>query len=256
MERTMEINSIERIHKCFSRALPTYNQNAKAQREICQHLISLLPKEKHFERILEIGCGTGSFTHLLKQHCITKEWVLNDLCEGCEEWIAKYFPNPNAYSFYAGNAEFIDFPGKYDLIASASVFQWMKEPNIFLQRLSKKISSEGVLLFSSFLPDNLQEVTSITQKGLQYPCISELYQWLTPLFNLVYIKEDEIILTFKTPIDVLKHLKSTGVTATGNGVWTRGMLNKFSNEYKEKFSTTNNNVKLTYHPVYVLAIKK
>ncbi|WP_337813252.1 methyltransferase domain-containing protein, partial [Parabacteroides johnsonii] len=159
--------------------------------------------------------------------------------------------------FIAGDAETLSFPGKYDLIASASAFQWMKEPETFLHKLSGLLVPQGMLLFSTFVPGNLYEIKELTGKGLVYPTSDTLVGWLsTAGFNLLHYEEETIVLTFKTPLDVLRHLKATGVTATGNGRWTRGRQESFCRHYSEQFTTTTGQVTLTYRPLYILAIKK
>ena len=159
--------------------------------------------------------------------------------------------------FIAGDAETLSFPGKFDLIASASVFQWMKEPETFLHKLSGLLMQQGLLLFSTFVPGNLHEIKKLTGKGLVYPTSDTLVGWLsTADFNLLHQEEDTIVLTFKTPLDVLRHLKATGVTATGNGCWTKGRQESFCRQYVEQFATTDGQVTLTYRPFYILATKK
>ena len=158
--------------------------------------------------------------------------------------------------FIAGNAEEIDFPGRFDLIASASAFQWMKEPVQFLHKQAGMLSPNGTLLFNTFAPGNLTEIKQLTGKGLTYPSGELLTEWLEEDFHLIHLREEEIILTFDTPLDVLRHLKHTGVTATGDGTWTRGKQTDFCRDYQELFHTNNNQVTLTYRPLYVLAVKK
>ncbi|MCC8142791.1 MAG: hypothetical protein LUD02_09010 [Tannerellaceae bacterium] len=80
--------------------------------------------------------------------------------------------------------------------------------------------------------------------------------WLNKEFNLLYNQEEEIVLTFDDPYQVLQHLKYTGVTATGSGGWTRKTVQEFSTRYRKLFSTGNNQVKLTYRPLYLVALKK
>lgn len=116
---------------------------------------------------------------------------------------------------------------------------------------------QGLLLFSTFVPGNLYEIKELTGKGLVYPTSDTLVGWLsTAGFNLLHYEEETIVLTFKTPLDVLRHLKATGVTATGNGRWTRGRQESFCRHYSEQFTTTTGQVTLTYRPLYILAIKK
>ena len=181
-------------------------------------------------------------------------WILNDLCEDCQEKIEQLFPG-SPPRFIAGDAETLSFPGKFDLIASASVFQWMKEPETFLHKLSGLLMQQGLLLFSTFVPGNLYEIKELTGKGLVYPTSDTLVGWLsTADFNLLHQEEDTIVLTFKTPLDVLRHLKATGVTATGNGCWTKGRQESFCRQYAEQFATTDGQVTLTYRPSFSAAM--
>ena len=222
----MEAIETKQIHIRFTRALSSYDNHADAQHRISRKLASLLPHQANvrYKRMLEIGCGTGGFTEVLKQQCHIDEWILNDLCEDCQEKIEQLFPG-SPPRFIAGDAETLSFPGKFDLIASASVFQWMKEPETFLHKLSGLLMQQGLLLFSTFVPGNLYEIKELTGKGLVYPTSDTLVGWLsTADFNLLHQEEDTIVLTFKTPLDVLRHLKATGVTATGNGCWTKGII--------------------------------
>ena len=225
----MEAIETKQIHIRFTRALSSYDNHADAQHRISRKLASLLPHQANvrYKRMLEIGCGTGGFTEVLKQQCHIDEWILNDLCEDCQEKIEQLFPG-SPPRFIAGDAETLSFPGKFDLIASASVFQWMKEPETFLHKLSGLLMQQGLLLFSTFVPGNLYEIKELTGKGLVYPTSDTLVGWLsTADFNLLHQEEDTIVLTFKTPLDVLRHLKATGVTATGNGCWTKGRQESF-----------------------------
>ena len=133
----------------------------------------------------------------------------------------------------------------------------MKEPETFLHKLSGLLMQQGLLLFSTFVPGNLYEIKKLTGKGLVYPTSDTLVGWLSAAdFNLLHQEEDTIVLTFKTPLDVLRHLKATGVTATGNGCWTKGRQESFCQQYAEQFATTDGQVTLTYRPFYILATKK
>ena len=149
----MEAIEAKQIHIRFTRALSSYDNHADAHHRISRKLASLLPHQANvrYRRMLEIGCGTGGFTGVLKQQCHIDEWILNDLCEDCQEKIEQLFPG-SPPRFIAGDAETLSFPGKFDLIASASVFQWMKEPETFLHKLSGLLMQQGLLLFSTFVP--------------------------------------------------------------------------------------------------------
>lgn len=245
------------IRRRFMRALDSYDNQAEAQHRISRKLASLLSGHTglHFHRILEIGCGTGSLTRCLTDQCRIDEWVLNDLCEKCFEKVIGLFPD-HSPSFLSGDAETLAFPGKFDLVASASVFQWMRQPEVFLHKLASLLLPGGSLLFSTFAPGNLYEIKELTGKGLFYPPADEWRRWLSRDFRMLHHEEETLMLAFSTPAEVLKHLRDTGVTATGREFWTRGRLEQFSLQYQQLFINPDNQVTLTYRPLYFLAVKK
>lgn len=251
------METMERIVTRFTRALDSYDCSADAQQQICRHLIGILARntDMQFSRVLEIGCGTGGFTRQLKASASVDEWLLNDLCEACRPKLAAIFEGQQVF-FLPGDAETLRFPGHFDLICSASAFQWMKQPELFLHKLHTMLRPGGTLLFSTFAPGNLGEIKQITGTGLDYPSTGQLKTWLERDFHLHYYHEEEITLTFATPLEVLRHLKNTGVTATGTGSWTRGVQEAFCQKYKALYAISANEVKLTYRPLYVLALKK
>ena len=64
----MEVIEAKRVSQRFTAAAHTYDQHAAAQQRICAHLLSMLKQQQplHFQRVLEIGCGSGGFTRLLQ----------------------------------------------------------------------------------------------------------------------------------------------------------------------------------------------
>lgn len=253
----MELTEKELIKRRFTKSRATYDEHAEAQKRICAHLIDLLClfSGSRFRRILEIGYGSGAFTRLLKQRCAVEEWMLNDLCESWEAPMRELFPTCPPL-FLTGDAETLAFPGNLDLVASASAFQWIKDLPGFIRKLSAHLSPQGLLVFNTFTPDNLREVKALTGEGLTYPTASQLREWLSADFHILHEEEQAIPLTFPDPMDVLRHLKYTGVTANASAPWTRGKQEAFRQEYRERFSTPDSQVTLTYHPLYIIAIKK
>ena len=59
------------IRQRFARAIPTYDCQATVQRTMAQRMVTLLdrhlPPDAH-QRVWEVGCGTGLFTHAYLQH--------------------------------------------------------------------------------------------------------------------------------------------------------------------------------------------
>ncbi|SEG03903.1 malonyl-ACP O-methyltransferase BioC [Parabacteroides chinchillae] len=252
MERDNQSIEPACIRQRFTRALNSYDRHAVAQQRISAEAAKILSLHlQPFGRCLEIGCGTGGFTRHLQRMLPNADWVLNDLC-GESLAIAATHCNHSPQSII-GDAENTELGIGYDLIASTSAFQWFHDPLNFIKKLAGMQTKGGVLLFSTFSPGNLQEVKEAAGKGLSYPSGKQWEEWLAPFYNIEVCREEAIRLTFGSPLEVLRHLKYTGVTATHNGQWTRGMQEDFVRRYKQQFSTDNNQVTLTYRPLYLLA---
>ncbi|MGC6407515.1 malonyl-ACP O-methyltransferase BioC [Bisgaard Taxon 45] len=248
----MAIINKGRIKQCFSAARWDYDQQAIAQGLIHQHLMGLVAKmdPRPLKRVLEIGCGTGGLTKGLMSHLQAEHWDLNDLCD-MQSHLRNQLPHP--FQFHCGDAEQLPFPHQYDLIASASVVQWFEDKPGFIQRCKVRLKPRGFLLFSTFSPENLKQVKHLTGVGLTYPTLEMWRNWLQPEFEILTLEQREIVLHFADPLAVLKHLKQTGVTATQQQGWTKGQLQRFCQHYQQHYTNAQQQVELTYTPLYVLA---
>ena len=104
-----------------------------------------------------------------------------------------------------------------------------------------------MLAFNTFTPDNLHEIKELTGEGLTYPTAGQLREWLSTYFRIVHEEEGNIALTFRHPLEVLRHLKYTGVTANASCV---------CRDYQERFPSADGGVTLTYRPLYILVVKR
>lgn len=249
------------VRQRFTRAFASYDRQAVAQQHICRRLVSMAAGQLaslSSPRVLEIGCGTGGFTRELLDNfrhagIFPVEWVANDLAIRCPPPLSLLLRELPAI-YLPGDAEQTGFPGTYDLIASASALQWFAAPGMFVRQAVQMLQPGGLLLFNTFGPRNLEEVKALTGKGLAYPSEEEVKGWL-PSSVVAIVETEELKLSFPSPLDVLRHLKQTGVTATSSDSWTRGRLQQFSREYVARYGN-GNGVTITYQPIYVLAQRK
>ena len=233
------------IQKRFAKNLDTYNDNAKIQKRMAERLLSFLDK-KEFSSILEIGCGTGFLTSLLNDDFKFEKYTANDIVPDCEKYIKEINPN---IDFIADDIELAvkNSDKKYDLIISNAAFQWVENLESFINLLVSKLNKGGNLLFSTFGPENFREVNFVLGKTLPYYSIYELDEMLKNYDKK--IEQEMHVMAFKTPKDILKHIKSTGVNALEMVSWTKSDMQKFENGYNNFCSKSPT---LTYHPIYVL----
>lgn len=241
----------------FSKSIESYDENAFAQKLIIEHLMALLKKYAPLSvsRILEVGCGTGLLTEQLSLQWKDAKLIINDLVNGmcCKAATRCLLPLDNCI---AGDIESVTLDDKFDLIVSASTFQWLAHPAETFDRLSRHLNTNGLLVFSTFGRDNLIELKTITGNGLVYRTTDEMTNLLTPCFEILHSEENRYTLEFNEPLEILKHIKNTGVNATNPiQMWTKKRLNEFAEEYTLRFRN-NDKYPLTYHPQYFICRKK
>lgn len=276
------------IKRSFSKSIDTYNDNALVQKLIVKHLLNLLSVHidtnasantgtnvgadidtdtstnvgAHIDtdtsvrslKTLEIGCGTGLLTSELSTIATISPLYINDLVEDLCSKTAATHHIPYEH-ILAGDIETIPLPTGFDLIISSSTFQWLSSPEALFARLGNSLVEGGMLAFSSFSCDNLKEIKSITGKGLQYQSHQETLDTLSHSFEVLHYEENTHTLHFQHPIDVLKHLKSTGVNALpSTNRWTAQKIATFTEKYEEYYVPTKGYT-LTYHPIYILAVR-
>ncbi len=232
------------IRKRFSRNVYTYNDNAKIQKQMAQKLITFLDST-NYDKILEIGCGTGFLTRLVSEKLLYKKYVANDIIVES----GYYIKDINAKIDFE-EADIEDYISKtnetFDLIISNAAFQWIDNFESFIQKLMAALNPKGILLFTTFGKENYREIYHVLGKTLQYYSIKELREMFGE-YNLE-LEEEIRITTFKTPLDVLKHIKYTGVNALSSEKWTKKDLINFEYGYNNFCS---NRPTLTYNPIYV-----
>lgn len=232
------------IQKRFAKNLDTYNDNAKIQKKMAERLLSFLER-KDFDDILEIGCGTGFLTQLVNDSFNFNTYTANDIVESCEKYVKEINPKIN---FIPADIEKAveNSDKKYDLIISNAAFQWVENLESFIKLLISKLNEGGILLFSTFGPENFREVNFVLGKTLPYYSANELQEIVKDYKNIV--EQEMHVMAFKTPKDILKHIKSTGVNALEMVSWTKTDMQKFENGYNNFCSGIPT---LTYHPIYV-----
>lgn len=245
---------IELIKQRFESNFKSYNKLALIQQQICNELADLLSElcTNDISRAMEIGAGTGFLTsHLIKRYP-TSTWFINDLTPSSESYITDFVQNtPHTYLW--GDAESLTMPDNLDLIASASTLQWFDDFDNFISKAKRATREGGYLAITTFGVENFKEINTTLGEGLNYLNYKEIANILEKngykiIRSLDYTKS----LQFDTPIDVLRHIKQTGVNSIKRQRMTRKRLLKFEQDYANHYLNSNGKVYLTYHPIIIL----
>lgn len=238
------------IKKQFEKSMNDYNKNATVQDLMASKMIIELVKvSDNFETILELGSGTGLLTKRLAKHIKFSKFYANDLIEKSKFYIQKIVPSA---VFLTGNALKIKPPKKADLIISNAMFQWFDNLEKAIEIVKNSLNKDGILAFSTFTPSNFKEITDVTGLSLQYKSESEIKEILTRQgFEILYCESFYEELNFKTPLELLAHMKKTGVNSLSESTWTVKKIKDFCENFSKKYPQT----KLTYSPLIVICKK-
>jgi len=245
------------VKERFLNSVDTYDSNAIVQKNMAQELIRVLIEKagNKFDNILEIGSGTGLLTKEIVDALDFEKLVTNDFSSDYNGIIKGIFTDINFnYEFIKGDAEFIfNFPEDNNLIISNATFQWFEDVVEFLIRMHSALDNDGVIAFTTFGVDNFYEVNKIQKVSLAYTNPNEIIDKVSDKFEILYSHSSKEKLYFDSPIQVLKHIKDTGVNSVKNG--STFNPKKFISEYQNNFASEKG-VSLTYHPIYIILKKK
>ena len=241
------------VKKRFSRCLETYSGEAEIQLIMAEKLSGMIVRQRTgFRRVLEIGAGTGLLTALLDKEISWEQRIVNDLAGDC----ASFHASRRNTVFLPGDAETLDWGNDpFDLVCSSAAFQWFEDLPAFLKKIKSSINQNGLLAFTTFGPENLAEIRALTGQSLHYFPLDQLKIVLHSCgFDVLDSSEEVLTRSFGDPLEILRTMHRTGVTATSDRTWwTPRRLAEFRRSYRERFGTPENQVKLTWHPIYISA---
>ena len=243
----MQINP-KLIKNQFEKSLNKYNENAAVQKLMAEKLVTETAKiKREYDNILELGSGAGMLTNEASKTFKFKKYFANDLVEKSQNYVKNIISDA---TFYCGNAQKIKPSVKMDLIISNAMFQWFK--TIDADNYKNLLNSNGILAFSSFSPENFKEIRELTGLSLNYKTTDELTQIFEKNFEILHIEEFIHTLKFSTPLELLAHMKNTGVNSLTAQHWTFKEVKDFCDNYSQKFPE----ITLTYAPIIFICQKK
>lgn len=247
--------SAQHIAQRFAKAYDSYRGAALVQAQMADKLVAQLVGfgGTHYDTVLEIGCGSGLLSEKFAHHCTANTLILNDLYEHIKD-NPRYMAQAD-YHYLIGDISTQSLLDTVDLVLSGASLQWIYPLDNLINKLYHSSRQGAILAFSTFGVNNLSEIRQLTGQGLSYYTKDTLAECVAAQgWQIELVDEWRQVLYFEHPMAVLRHLKATGVTATGDGFhWTRAALEEFYQAYQSL--STDQGVPLTYHPMMVIARK-
>nr|WP_246184938.1 methyltransferase domain-containing protein [Paracoccus aestuariivivens] len=197
-------------------------------------------------RIFEAGHGSGFLTRALVALEPRALW-LNDLSAPLPDLAWETPP-----ARLAGEITRLALPQGLDLVASASMLQWIADPEALIRRFCAVLDTGGVLAVSGFGPENFPELAAL---GLppgapSYRDSAALAKALPAGMELLVARDEAIRLHFPSAHALFTHLRATGVNGLLGGRMSPAALRSLMARMDGSGDLT-----LTYRPSYCLARK-
>jgi malonyl-CoA O-methyltransferase len=260
----------EGIRRNFARRACSYDRYAGTQRLMAQGLLALAePEIVRAGCILEIGCGTGYLTQLLRQLNPAARLVALDLDEALVAQARRRVGHGNGVTWLVADGEALGGAGSFDLIIANATFQWFTRPRATLAAYFQSLNPGGVLAFSTLGPGTFTELTfSIKEAAawlgltgrLAIPAQGFVDQegWSRMLwqagFTEVRLARESVTANFPSVHQFLKTLQATGATNPQPRAFSPRQLKAMVAAYQQNFGG-NGAVPATYEIIWAVARK-
>ena len=252
-----EILDKSRVADRFRASAATYEHMAIVQKEISRQLVAIVERYgvAGWRRVLEIGCCTGVLTEFLCRRERIDRLFVNDLVpELCSYTERRVASSVGSVESIPGDIEQTELPQHLDLVVSSSTFQWMTDLAELIKKTAAALNPGGHLAFSIFGPGTMEEIATLTGRGLQYHAHEALTAMVERYYRLITIHTERKCLYFPSVRAVLRHIRETGVGGVTGDCWTLGRLKDFERQYSERFQT-GDGLPVTYVSTFVVAQK-
>lgn len=203
----------ENIAKSFGSASQSYDVSARLQRFSGKNLMPWLPKQNDLT-VLDLGCGTGFFTHLLKG---SYDQVIGlDISIKMLNY-AKEKKSPDV-TWLKGDAHKLPLQNEsIDFVYSNLVIQWCDPLDTVIKEICRVLKPGGTFIFSTLVEGTLHELKSswaqVDNDEHVIDFMTELE--LNELFNspkcaMLEHKCQDIVLEYEDVIHLAKELKALG----------------------------------------------
>ncbi|MDD5477457.1 MAG: malonyl-ACP O-methyltransferase BioC [Candidatus Omnitrophica bacterium] len=245
----------------FSRYARLYDQYASVQNQAAFELADSL-KNNNFSKILELGCGTGNYTLMLREEFNGARIKALDISEEMISVAQNKLKNEDI-EFMVADAEKPIPDHDFDLITSNACFQWLDDLGKALRGYATSLRKGGAVCFSIFGPRTFCELNTALKSVREESCLDSAYfcnraslqAMLKDNFKSVKINEVCYKESFSSLKGLLEKIKYSGIRGNGLGkkvYVSRGLLARVEKAYRDRFQ----GIGATYQVFFCRGVKR
>ena len=251
----------------FASAAQTYHQESNVQQTVAEELASsMLPREE-IDSILEIGCGTGFLTELLRRRYPRAVIYAVDIARPMIDLAKERLRECARIRWHAVDARQF-CPGRaFPLIISSSALHWMTPVSETVKRLARMLEPGGDLVSALMVRGTLEELhaarTCLFPHKTAPVCLPDEEEILEAITIARLRTKDSRLEVLRegygSASEFLRSLNRQGVTGAANSgcrLLTRTELRKLIAYYDDRFAAPAGGVFATYRVLYVTARKE
>lgn len=208
-----------RARRAFERAAPVYDAAALLQREIANRLLERLDYVRLEPRlVLDLGAGTGYAIAALQRRYRQARVIALDFAHGMllqARRRGSWWRRPLCLCADAEHLPLAD--GTADLIVSNATFQWCNDLDTAFAECLRVLRPGGLLMFSTFGPDTLQELRRAWSRVDGHTHVSPFADMhdlgdtlLRARFADPVMDAERLTVTYETLHDLMADLKGIG----------------------------------------------
>ncbi|MCM3143649.1 malonyl-ACP O-methyltransferase BioC [Brevibacillus sp. MER 51] len=263
------------ISSRFSEKAVSYEKYALVQKKMVDHLSQMIieiANENDVGNIVEIGCGTGGLTRVIRSYFSAAHYEAVEIASGMLEQAKNNLEQQRLIcSYFQADAEewvWEQQAESKDLIVSGACFQWFAKPTHTLKGLARILKPGAPLVFSTFGPDTFWELHDsfanahaiLGEKGVRHGLeFLSARDWREQLkqagFTDIEIIRKYERLTYPGVRDFLHAVKAVGASASmeqGSGLGRRKLLAEMIQYYEQTYKRETG-IPVTYEVIYVRA---
>ncbi len=195
----------------FSRFAHQYDQHNIIQAKVAKIVVDTLPLNR-YNRILDIGCGSGEVFKNLKDHDISfEELIAFDSSQPMldihptEKKVIKVCADFNDKNFL----KTLPFE-TYDLLLSSSALQWSRDLDFTLEKLATLSKTFHAAVFTSGTFKTLHQVANIKSPIYSAKTVQEN---ILKHYSDVSFELHHFTLSFESTREMFRYIKKSGVSS-------------------------------------------